>query len=106
MATLSDKARRDEFILENEVEQLEDPFLQQGLKMAVDGSDAHVIETTMRMEIMAMQERHKSGKKFFDLIKLYDPATAWQRRSSVRSACSAVSAPVVSRSLVACWRWP
>jgi len=27
----------------------------------------------MRMEILAMQERHKSGKKFFDLIKLYGP---------------------------------
>ena len=74
MAMLSDKARRDGILaLENEVEQLEDPFLQQGLKMAVDGSDAHAIETTMRMEIMAMQERHKSGKKFFDLIKLYGP---------------------------------
>jgi chemotaxis protein MotA len=25
------------------------------------------------MEILAMQDRHKAGKKFFDLIKLYAP---------------------------------
>ena len=74
MGRLSDKARRDGILaLEGEIEGLEDPFLQQGLKMAVDGSDAHVIETTLRMELMAMQERHKAGKKFFDLVKLYGP---------------------------------
>ena len=74
MGRLSDKARRDGILsLETEIENLEDPFLQQGLKMAVDGSDAHVIEATLRMELMAMQERHKAGKKFFDLVKLYGP---------------------------------
>ena len=74
MGRLSDKARRDGILaLENEIEDLDDPFLQQGLKMAVDGSDAHVIEATLRMELMAMQERHKAGKKFFDLVKLYGP---------------------------------
>ena len=74
MARLSDKARRDGILsLESEVEAIEDPFLQQGLKMAVDGTDAHVIDSTLRLEVMAMQERHKAGKKFFDLIKLYGP---------------------------------
>lgn len=74
MGRLSDKARRDGILsLEHEIEKVDDPFLQQSLKMAVDGSDAHVIESTMRMELMAMQERHKAGKKFFDLVKLYGP---------------------------------
>jgi chemotaxis protein MotA len=74
MARLSDKARRDGILsLESDVEAIEDPFLQQGLKMAVDGTDAHVIDSTLRLEVMAMQERHKAGKKFFDLIKLYGP---------------------------------
>lgn len=74
MSRLSDKARRDGILaLESEVEQIQDPFLVQGLKMAVDGTDEATIEATMRLEIMAMQERHKAGKKFFDLIKLYGP---------------------------------
>ena len=41
--------------------------------MVVDGTDEEMVETTLRMEIVAMQERHRSGKKFFDLIKLYAP---------------------------------
>jgi chemotaxis protein MotA len=74
MNRLSEKARRDGILsLENEVNTLEDKFLASGLKMAVDGTSPEVIETTMRIEIMAMQERHKAGKKFFDLIKLYAP---------------------------------
>ena len=74
MAELSDRARRDGILaLESEVENIDDPFLSQALKMAVDGTDEHVIESTLRMEVMAMQERHKAGKKFFDLIKLYGP---------------------------------
>jgi chemotaxis protein MotA len=74
MSTLSDKARRDGILaLESEIEKIEDPFLSKGLRMAVDGTDEEIIETTLRLEVMAMQERHKNGKKFFDLIKLYSP---------------------------------
>lgn len=76
MASLGEKARRDGILaLEPEIEKLQetDPFLASGLRMAVDGVDPDGIEATLRMEIMAMQERHKAGKKFFDLIKLYAP---------------------------------
>jgi chemotaxis protein MotA len=76
LATLGEKARRDGILaLEPEIEKLQqtDPFLASGLRMAVDGVDPGGIEATLRMEIMAMQERHKAGKKFFDLIKLYGP---------------------------------
>jgi chemotaxis protein MotA len=41
--------------------------------MAVDGVDPAAIEATLRLELIAMQDRHKAGKKFFDLIKLYGP---------------------------------
>jgi chemotaxis protein MotA len=71
---LSEKSRRDGMLsLESDIAKIKDPFLVQGIRMAVDGSSRETIETTLRMEIMAMQERHKAGKKFFDLIKLYGP---------------------------------
>jgi len=74
MGVLSEKARRDGILaLEAEIEKLGDPFLAAGLKMAVDGVDPGSIESTLRMELIAMQDRHKAGKKFFDLIKLYGP---------------------------------
>jgi chemotaxis protein MotA len=74
LAQLSEKARRDGILaLESEMPKIQDPFLAAGLKMAVDGVEPANIEATARMEILAMQERHKAGKKFFDLIKLYGP---------------------------------
>ncbi|MDX2118573.1 MAG: MotA/TolQ/ExbB proton channel family protein [Planctomycetota bacterium] len=74
MNRLAEKARKDGMLsLETELEKLDDAFLKNGLKMAVDGIDPDTIETTMRLEIMAMQDRHKSGKKFFDLLKTYGP---------------------------------
>lgn len=74
MGNLSEKARRDGVLaLEADLAQVPDRFLQQGLKMLIDGSHPDIVEQTLRMEVMAMQERHKAGKKFFDLIKLYAP---------------------------------
>ncbi len=74
VVSFSEKARRDGILaLESEVKNVNDPFVSSALRMAIDGLDSSAIEATMRMEILAMQERHKSGKKFFDLIKLYGP---------------------------------
>jgi chemotaxis protein MotA len=74
ISAMSEKARRDGILsLEAEIAKLDDKFLKSGLKMAVDGSAPEVIESTLRMEIMAMTDRHKAGKKFFDLLKLYGP---------------------------------
>lgn len=74
IVSFSEKARRDGILaLENDVKNAKDSFLASALRMAIDGLDSAAIEATMRMEILAMQERHKAGKKFFDLIKLYGP---------------------------------
>lgn len=74
LRSLSEKSRRDGLLaLESEISKIKDPFLAQALKMAVDGTSPETIEATLRMEVLAMQDRHKAGKKFFDLIKLYGP---------------------------------
>jgi chemotaxis protein MotA len=74
LSALAEKARRDGILaLESEMPKLKDPFLSAGLKMAIDGVEPHIIEATCRMELVAMQDRHKAGKKFFDLLKLYGP---------------------------------
>jgi len=71
---LGEQARRDGILsLESRIAAIKDPFLAAGLKMAIDGTDPDSVEATLRMEIMAMQDRHRSGKKFFDIIKVYGP---------------------------------
>jgi chemotaxis protein MotA len=79
LVELANKARKDGILaIESEMKRIEafDGFLSQGMRMAIDGTDPAVIETTLRFEVMAMQERHKAGKKFFDLLKLYGPGWA------------------------------
>lgn len=72
--SLSEKARRDGILaLESEMPHIKDSFMAGGLKMAIDGVEPANIESTCRMELLAMQDRHKAGKKFFDLLKLYGP---------------------------------
>lgn len=76
MAALADKARRGGLLgLEQDYPVIakKDPFMAAGLRMLIDGLDISVVETTLRLELAAMAERHKAGKKFFDLIKLYGP---------------------------------
>lgn len=74
LVAFSEKARRDGILaMEAEIKKIDDPFLAAGLQMAIDGRDPDSIEGTLRMELVAMQDRHKAGKKFFDLIKLYGP---------------------------------
>ncbi len=74
MTKLGEQARREGILsLETALGKIDDTFLVAGLKMAIDGTDSETIESILRMEVMAMQERHKAGKKFFDLLKLYGP---------------------------------
>jgi chemotaxis protein MotA len=79
VSELANLVRKDGILtLESRLPDIEkdDPFLAAGLRMTVDGMDPAAIESTLRMQVLAMQERHKAGKKFFDLIKTYGPGWA------------------------------
>ncbi len=67
-------ARREGVLaLEKEVQKQTDPFFKKGLQLAVDGMDGDTIEKTMEIQIGALAERHKQGKKFFELMGKYGP---------------------------------
>jgi len=51
--------------LENHVRSVDDQFLHLGIQLVVDGSNSEEIREILENEIDAMQERHKSGAKFF-----------------------------------------
>jgi chemotaxis protein MotA len=73
---LAEVARRDGILsLENQLaEGGYDPFLAQGLRMAIDGQDPAVIEAAMEQEVETVMERHASGKALFDNMGKYAPA--------------------------------
>jgi chemotaxis protein MotA len=74
MVSYAEVARRDGMLaLESPLKQQEDAFLRKGLQLAMDGTDPATLEQTLRIEIGALAERHKSGKKFFELMSKYGP---------------------------------
>ena len=67
-------ARKDGLLaLEEPSEEVEDPFLQRGLKMVVDGQSAESIQEMLEDEIAAMEERHEVGAKIFTQAGTYAP---------------------------------
>jgi len=67
-------ARREGLLaLEDQAEQVEDPFLQRGLKMIVDGQSPDLVRDMLEEEIAAMEERHELGAKIFSQAGTYAP---------------------------------
>jgi chemotaxis protein MotA len=68
-------ARRDGILsLESHIEDLKDPFIVRGIKMAVDGTDPELIRTIMDTELEASMERHAQGKAILDTTGKMAPA--------------------------------
>ncbi|MFD1707803.1 flagellar motor stator protein MotA [Siminovitchia sediminis] len=67
-------ARREGLLaLEAEMEKIDEPFLKQGLLMAVDGQSADYIREVLHDEIDAMEERHAAGAQIFTQAGTYAP---------------------------------
>jgi len=59
MVALSEKARREGILaLEDGLDDLEDPFMKNGLRLVVDGTDGAVIRTIMENEMNQIEARH------------------------------------------------
>lgn len=66
----SEVARRDGILaLENVLEQIPDPFLRQGLQLAVDGTDPEVIADILETEMDNIEGRHAEAKSGWDLFR-------------------------------------
>jgi chemotaxis protein MotA len=65
---LSEKARREGLLaLEDELEELGDEFMKNGLRLVVDGTDATIVRNLMETELGLMQERHVTKIKCINM---------------------------------------
>lgn len=63
---LGQKARREGLLsLEDDIEEMHDPFMQKGLRMVVDGLDAELIKDIMYIELESLENRHRLGQDMF-----------------------------------------
>lgn len=74
MTGLSGDARREGLLaLEAKMETLEDPFIQKGLRLVVDGVQQESIVDILESEIAAMEERHEVNASIFSSAGMYAP---------------------------------
>ena len=62
----ADKARREGFLsLENQLDQIDNPFLVKGLQMVIDGTDPELTQSILEMEIEVYEKNEMVGVQIF-----------------------------------------
>ena len=69
------KARRDGILaLEEEAENVDEPFLKKGVQLAVDGTSPDLLREILDNEIGNLEDRHKLGQSIFETLGMLAPA--------------------------------
>ncbi len=75
IVSFSEKARREGLLaLEDDLEELSDPFMKKGLQLVVDGTDPELVRNIMENEVDQMVGRHDDNKRIFDDWSTWAPA--------------------------------
>lgn len=75
IAGFAKKARQEGILsFESQLADIEDPFLVQGIQMAIDGMETSAIEDVMTTEIYYLEERHRLGADIFSTMGAFAPA--------------------------------
>jgi chemotaxis protein MotA len=75
IVSFSEKARREGLLaLEDDLEELDDPYMKKGLQLVVDGTDPELVKNIMETEIEQMVGRHDDNKRMFDDWAGFAPA--------------------------------
>ncbi|HHW40695.1 MAG TPA: flagellar motor protein [Syntrophomonadaceae bacterium] len=71
---LADQARREGLLsLEQNLEEIQNPFLRLGLQLVIDGVEGTLLQDLLETEIYCMEERHKNGISLFEAAGGYAP---------------------------------
>lgn len=74
LSSMATKARREGLVaLEKDAESLPDPFLRKGLRLAIDGTPAASIRTTLELELAAHEAEAEQPAKVFEAMGGYSP---------------------------------
>jgi chemotaxis protein MotA len=75
LVSFAEKARREGLLaLEEEVQRLDEPFLQKGIQLIVDGTDPELVRNILETELSFLEERHSSGQAIFETGAALAPA--------------------------------
>jgi chemotaxis protein MotA len=72
---IANVARREGLLaLEDAVGEVDNPFLQKGIMLIVDGADGELVKNILETEIAFIQERHTQGQSIINSMAGYAPA--------------------------------
>ena len=72
---IANVARREGILaLEETVSEMNDPFMQKGIMLIIDGSDPELVKSVMETELVFVKERHSSGQAILLQMSAYSPA--------------------------------
>lgn len=75
LVSFSEQARKEGLLaLEDGLDDLDDKFLEKGLRLVVDGTDPSIIKSVLYNELNQMEERHSYGSTLFEDWGKYAPA--------------------------------
>lgn len=75
LVSFAEKARREGILsLETAIEEVDDDFLQSGIRLAVDGVEPELIKDILDTELAFIEDRHKMGQSIFQAMGTYCPA--------------------------------
>ena len=71
---LAEKARREGILyLENQLTNIESPFMRKGIQLIVDGTSPELVRTIMETEIYTFEEQQEVGASVFEVAGGYAP---------------------------------
>lgn len=71
----ADKARREGLLaLDEDANNLTDPFLQKGVRLVVDGTTQELVRNILETEVAFVSDRHKTGQAVFETVGAMAPA--------------------------------
>ena len=75
IVTIANVARREGILaLEETVNEMNDPFMQKGIMLIIDGSDPELVKSVLETELVFVRDRHSSGQAILLQMSSYSPA--------------------------------
>jgi chemotaxis protein MotA len=75
LVEFAEVSRREGLLaLEERAQATNEPFLQKGIQLVVDGTDAELVRNIMEIELYFLEERHRIGQRIFEQMGAWSPA--------------------------------
>ena len=75
LISFAEKARREGLLsLEEDVEQVDNPFVKKGIQLVIDGTEGDLVRYILEAEVEQLNARHEGGKKMISCMSTFAPA--------------------------------